>query len=69
MRHMVPCDTDTPYGTCYTKYLQKTAIAYGRLISVSVTRTLLRVASFKGSAPQETGDTGCSRQRGGASHG
>jgi hypothetical protein len=21
IRHKVPCDTDTPYSTCYTKYL------------------------------------------------
>jgi hypothetical protein len=47
MGHKVPCDTDIPYSTCYTKYLDKTAIACGRLISVSVTTTLLRVASFR----------------------
>src|SRR5215203_4924355 len=69
MRHIVPRDTDTPYSTCYTRYLDKTAIACGRLISVSVTRTLLRVGSFTGSAPLKTGDTRCSEQRGGDSHG
>src|SRR5918994_5047026 len=44
----------------------KTAIACGRLISVSVTRTLLRVASLR-ARPHNTGDTGCSEQ-GGDSH-
>src|SRR5215218_3936582 len=44
----------------------KTAIACGRLISVSVTRTLLRVGSFR-ARPRKTGDTGCSGQRGGDS--
>src|SRR5215204_2195648 len=60
-RHIVPRDTDTPYSTCYSRYLEKTAIACGRLISVSVTRTLLRVASFR-ARPRKTGDTGCSEQ-------
>src|SRR5215203_2213283 len=68
MRHKVPCDTDTPYSTCYTRYLEKTAIACGRLIAVSVTRTLLRVGSVS-ARPHKTGDTGCSGQRGGVSNG
>src|SRR5919112_4747804 len=56
IRHKVPCDTDTPYSTCYTRYLQKTAIACGRLISVSVMCVDASSSRlFKGSAPQNGG--------------
>src|ERR671911_618379 len=69
IQHTVLYDTDLPDDPCYTRYLQTTAIAYGRLISVSVecVWTLLRVAFFFWARPRKTGDTGCTEQ-GGDSH-
>ena len=70
MRHKVPRDTDIPDYTCYTRYVHKTAIAYGRLISVSVMSVSGRFfesPSLLGSAPQNGGYRVQCRQ-GGTSH-
>ncbi len=58
IQHTVLYDTDLPDDPCYTRYLQTTAIAYGRLISVSVMCVGVDASSsrlFKGSAPQNGG--------------
>jgi hypothetical protein len=64
MRHKVPCDTDTPDSTFYTKYLE--SVNSDRMRSLDIlwrnVWTLLRVASLR-ARPRKTGDTECSGQR------